>query len=146
VRGVSYKISIPKSTGTWRPIIRGSISHESGDVYRRREINCDGLIEYLFMVRTREEREQPQRLAIVWVMGVFCNALCAAEMFRRAAGTPDVECGLEFEITDKGPGDLNVEITAAAIHLEIGLVPFPKEPNALSAVQHRPEGRIPKPD
>jgi hypothetical protein len=31
-------------------------------------------------------------------MGAFGNALCAAEKFRRAAGAPDIEYGLEFEI------------------------------------------------
>ena len=32
------------------------------------------------------------------------NALCAAERFRRAAGAPNTEYGLEFEITNEGRG------------------------------------------
>ena len=35
-------------------------------------------------------------------MGMVGNAMCAAERFRRAAGAPDVEYGLEFEIRVNG--------------------------------------------
>jgi hypothetical protein len=78
------------------------------------------------MVRAPEPVEQPLHLAVAWVMGVFCNALCAAEMFRRAAGTPDVECGLEFEIANKGAGDLNVSNYGGPDPLGVWLGPFPK--------------------
>jgi hypothetical protein len=36
-------------------------------------------------------------------MGLVGNALCAVERFRRAAGAPDIEFGLEFEICINGP-------------------------------------------
>ncbi|MGH6793546.1 MAG: hypothetical protein ACRECF_12510, partial [Methyloceanibacter sp.] len=55
-----------------------------------------------FMLQREAEESRPGATPFCLppglVMGAFGNALCAAEKFRRAAGAPDVEYGLEFEI------------------------------------------------
>jgi hypothetical protein len=75
-----------------------------------REVHCDGLIEYVVMHQREAEERGPGSpvfyLPIQFVMGLFGNALCAAEKFRRAAGAPDVEYGLELQIAS--PVDLPI--------------------------------------
>jgi hypothetical protein len=57
------------------------------------------------------------------IMGLFSNALCAAEKFRRAAGTPDVEYGLECEIVS--PRDLSIGDHGVTHYWQAGLGPLP---------------------
>lgn len=97
-----YELHIPVYSHTPRPIIRGT-KWESGqdEFISNREVNCDGLIEYDFCIR---QRGSDDRLLMFpsWLMGLVGNALCAAERFRRAAGTPHIEYGLELEIRNEG--------------------------------------------
>ena len=66
-----------------------------------REVHCDGLLEYRTLLKGEADRV---RLYPGWLMGLIGNALCAAERFRRAAGAPNIEYGLEFEIANEGWG------------------------------------------
>jgi Putative DNA-binding domain len=99
-----YDLGLRDGGGAWRPIVRGTIKSESNRRFASsREVHCDGLIEHVVMHRTEAEEggrpgATPFYLPIQWVMGLFGNALCAAEKFRRAAGAPDVEYGLKFDI------------------------------------------------
>jgi hypothetical protein len=91
----------------WRPIVRGTINANSSiRVTSSREVHCDGLIEYVVMHQREGEERRLFHLPIEVVMGSFGNALCAAERFRRAGGAPDVEYGLELQITS--PLDLPI--------------------------------------
>ena len=106
--GSTYKLSIPENKGTWRSTIRGSVLRQSGEGYSLlQEVHCDSLLEYRFLLR-KQERENRLYLHVNWIMGMFCNAVCAAEKFRRAVGAPNVEYGLEVEILNRGPGELYV--------------------------------------
>ena len=98
-----YQLDFRDGGAPWRPLVRGTAKSESNRRFAgSREIHCDGLIEYVVMHRTETEESgpgtRPFYLPIEWVMGTFGNALCAAEKFRRAAGAPDVEYGLELNI------------------------------------------------
>ena len=87
--------------GSWRPILRGTKSTESSnDFVVERELYCDGLIEYLVLVK--KDDASPLRLYPGWFMGMVGNALFAAERFRRVAEVPEVEIGLEVEVTNCG--------------------------------------------
>jgi Putative DNA-binding domain len=123
--GHTYKLSLYKSHVVWRPTIRGSVCHEGGNGYfLLREVYCEGLLEYGVSLQEKEEQGGPLLyLTVELVIAVFCNALCAAEMFRRGAGAPDIEYGLEFAIANGGAGDLNVSYYGNP-YGELG--PFPK--------------------
>ena len=88
---------LPNSATDWRPLIRGTIAkNEDVKHSTSRELKCDGLIEYRLF--SRAEGDEPPILFINWMLGIFCNSLCAAEIFRRAAGSPNAEYGLEIEL------------------------------------------------
>jgi hypothetical protein len=83
--------------GRWRPVLRGTVcAPRSDDQDRLRAVFCDGLIEYQFVQRYADVPSSH-------VLGVAGNSLLAAERFRRAAGAPDAEYGLELELIAKGP-------------------------------------------
>jgi hypothetical protein len=71
---------------------------EAGDY--RRTIFSGGLIEYTIL--EWEQRQEDFVIDPSQVMAVAGNVLLAAERFRRAAGAPDVEYGLEVEIRTRG--------------------------------------------
>ena len=97
IGGNICELFIPGSGGPWRPILRGTLNTQERDTLSlRREIHCDGLIEYVLVVQY--EQNEKHRLYPGWVMGVIGNAICAVERFRRTAGAPEVEYGLQFEI------------------------------------------------
>jgi Schlafen, AlbA_2 len=109
--GRSFDLDFRDRGAAWRPLIRGSLNFDSSrGLTNSREVHCDGLIEYIVMHQGETEKSGPREpefhLPIHLVMGLFGNALCAAERFRRAAGAPDVEYGLEFE--PASPVDLPV--------------------------------------
>ena len=92
-----YDLFVPIYSAHWRPILRGTRTIDDGDnLSLRREAFCDGLIEYVLLVR--QKNAQPPCIYPQWILGLVANAQCAAELFRRAADAPEVEYGLEFEI------------------------------------------------
>ena len=77
-------------------MLRGTVcADHSDDQDRLRAVFCDGLIEYQIVQRYAE-------VASSHVLCVVGNGLLAAERFRRAAGAPDAEYGLEVELRVKG--------------------------------------------
>lgn len=104
--GEPFELVIPHYIERWKPILRGTRGIGRDDEFLlEQEIFRDGLIEYNYFRRTKE---QFRGLYSGWVMGLFANALCAAEIFRRAASTPSVEYGLEFEIVTYGEEPLPI--------------------------------------
>jgi hypothetical protein len=104
----SYNLDFWDDGGPWRPLVRGTVKSSGNRRFAcSREVHCGGLIEYVVMHRREAEESGPGAspfyLSIHWVMAQFGNALCAAEKFRRAAGAPDIEYGLEFDITSDAP-------------------------------------------
>lgn len=95
------ELGVHRPVYQWGPILRGSRGTEVRDDFEVWiGVYCDGLIEYGVFVR-REENDR-HRVYPGWVMGLWGSALCAAEKFRRAAGAPDIEFGIEFEIINRG--------------------------------------------
>jgi hypothetical protein len=124
-----YGLGIWGGSADWRPLVRGTANrHRSNRLVSSREVHCDGLIEYLVMHPGKAEAGVPNAplfyLPIQLVMGLFGNALCAAERFRRASGAPDVEYGLEFEIANLV--DLPIG-KYGGVHFGETLGPFPPE-------------------
>lgn len=95
-----HDIFLPDTPMNWRPIIRGTIADDKDTSYTNsRELHCNGLIEYKLF-----ERAPPKGthiIPVVWMLAILLNSLCAVEIFRRAAGAPNVEYGLEIEILFK---------------------------------------------
>lgn len=83
--------------GSWRPILRGTQGKfKNNGIVLLEEITCDGVIDYLFLDKYVEHD-----LIITpnWITAFIGNALCTAERFRKTANAPEVEYGLEFEIS-----------------------------------------------
>jgi hypothetical protein len=121
--GGPYELFLPH-TGypNWRPILRGTqttVGNENFLVLL--EAHCDGLVEYMAFVKGRDD--QPFQIFAGWFMGLICNVLCAAERFRQAADAPEVEYGLELEITTRASGLLIGRYGGSRLGDRLG--PFP---------------------
>jgi hypothetical protein len=122
-----YRLDFWGVDNAWRPIVRGTVNTNSN---RRstisREVHCDGLIEYAVMHQREADERGPGwplfYLPIELLMASFGNALCAAEKFRRAAGAPDAEYGLELQIAS--PVDLPIG-KYGGVHFGETLGPLP---------------------
>jgi hypothetical protein len=94
--GKEYLFEGPDGSLNWRPILRGArVEDAYANWSFRRQINCDGRIDYWLSVAD----ENP--ILPEWIVSLASNSLCAAEVFRREAGAPNVEYALEFEIVIK---------------------------------------------
>jgi hypothetical protein len=96
-----FQIEPPYYRGMWEPVIRGSMARAMNEHgLFTRSVYCNGVIEYVFAIRIRSEEDLGKLyyLPLDWAMSIFGNALCSAEKFRRAAGVPDIEYGLEAQI------------------------------------------------
>ncbi len=117
-----FDVLVPPYSLTWKPILRGSRGVDSYKSYESTaEVHCNGLIEYRHLERLKDN--DPLRLYPSWVMGMAANALYGAERFRRAAGTPGVEYGLEIGIGNLG-GELPVGGYTGRAQVRL-LGPFP---------------------
>jgi len=85
---------IPSTVHDERPIVRGTRRMDSSQQPSViQEVHCSGLVEICF----RESKEDA-KLYDSWILGVFCNGILMADSFRKAAGAPDVEYALEFQV------------------------------------------------
>jgi len=101
-----FDVFPPPYSLNWRPILRGSRGVDSYNSYEASaEVHCNGIIEYSYLERLKGH--DPLQLYPSWVMGMMANALYGAERFRRAAGVPGVEYGLEIAIGNLG-GELPI--------------------------------------
>lgn len=94
-RGGNIEIGLPEGADFVRPIVRGvrySNRQNNPDVLL--DAHTSGLIEVLF----RDHNHDDGRFYEAWILGVVCNGLQMANDFRCAAGAPEVEYQLEFEV------------------------------------------------
>ncbi len=101
------QLFLPAHTGRWVPALRATeaTSDESADSYAYQRVSCNGELLYQFF--DREVRQGQLRVYAGWLLGLLCNALCAAKKFRNAAGAFDVEYGLQIEMSSLG-GPLSI--------------------------------------
>lgn len=97
IEGQKTEIAAPGSPRQVPQPIMGGVRYErSGLIKHQLTVTRDGLVEYV-LIETGD-RATSDRLYSEWFVGPLFSALMAAEKFRRLAGGPTVEYGLESEI------------------------------------------------
>lgn len=111
-----------------RPILRGT-RHEN---YSERwktilEIFCDGIVEFKFLTICQDESEVDDRIYPIWILSFAINAMLTANRFRQEAGIPDLDYGMEVEISRRG-GQLKLGQLTGRKYFEIETNPliFPR--------------------
>lgn len=115
--GGTVELYMPHYSARTRPIIRGA-QWDSGDPgsLGRREVNCDGLIEYRFF----EHPPENERMIFPgWIMSIVANAMCAIEKFRVAADAPATEYAMDISLLVWG-GDFPIARYGGGVRQSLG--------------------------
>lgn len=94
-------LKLPQISRASRAILRGAKYEYNGkDFYLNSEVHCDGLIEYSLISPIEDKKESI--LYPEWVLGLALNSILTAHKFRRTAGAPGCEYGIEIDVCRTG--------------------------------------------
>ncbi|WP_422369078.1 helix-turn-helix domain-containing protein [Pelagibius sp.] len=125
IDGVQEKLWLPDTPVSERPQLRGTRKlYEDEESYHAIEVFESGLVEQSYFMKKDYNDSYSDKIHVGWLLGLVLSVLKNVERVRKFAGAPDVEYGMEVEMSGS-PTSARLMWFKSDYNRELGPLPKP---------------------